>query len=179
MRLLSIDPSIVHCGVAVIEGGKYISSYTYKSDPEKSVEDRLIDLARHFYQVVKSEKYDTAVIELPSAFIRKGVYGSKNVRSINLLHLSIGAIAGGLSFCPDLKIEFVKVQDWKGQGSKDETQDYARLMIGKDLNTHEADAFVMGIKWLSIERFSRAVKDATRKGAQEIVNPILKRYLRP
>jgi len=174
VRLLSIDPSINHCGVAVLIGGEYQRSYTFKTDEEACIEKRLFSIAQHFREI--GGEYDCAIIELPSSFIREGNFGLKNVRSIQMLHLSIGAIIGGLSFYPDLKVEFVKVKDWKGNTPKEQTQVYARGLLGKELNTHESDAFMMAIKWLSKERYVRALKEATLKS--DDVDPTKRRFLR-
>lgn len=174
MKLLAIDPSVNHCGIAIIDGGEYQHSYTFRSDTKKTIEQRLKDLAYHFADI--GRRFDQAIIELPSSFIREGIYGLKNIRDVQVLHIAIGAIIGGLSIYPDLKIEFVKVEEWKGKTSKEQTQFYAKSLTGKDLNTHEADAYVMGIKWLSQLRFKRAVKEATLKS--DGIDPTKRRFLR-
>lgn len=175
MRLLSIDPSIGNCGIAIINGGEYQQSYTFRTDEEERVEERLKKISKHFAEV--GSGYDQAIIELPDTFIREGRFGLKNVRSIQLLHLSIGAIIGGLSFYPDLKIEFVRVKDWKGNAPKEQAQVYARGLTGKELNTHEADAFMMGLRWLSDLRFKRAIREATLH-SDEKLTPTKRRFLR-
>jgi Holliday junction resolvasome RuvABC endonuclease subunit len=174
VKLLSIDPSINNIGIAILIGGEYQSSYTFRTEEETCIENRLCQIGKHFREV--GEGYDYAIVELPDTFIREGRYGLKNVRPIQLLHLSIGAVIGGLSFYPELKIEFVKVGDWKGRTSKEQTQAYARALTHKELNTHESDAFMMAIRWLSRDRFVRAVKEATLKS--DAVDPAMKRFLR-
>ena len=161
MRLLSIDPSIVSIGIAVLIDGEYKESYTFRTNDKQCAEKRLLQIAQHFREI--GGKYDCAILELPSTFIRQGRYGLKNVHSLFLLHLSIGVIIGGLSSHPDLKIKFVKVGDWKGKVSKRYTQAYAKDLIGKDLNTHEADAFMMATNWLSREKYNREVAEETQK----------------
>jgi Holliday junction resolvasome RuvABC endonuclease subunit len=175
VKLLSVDPSIGDCGIAILEGGEYSQSYTFRTDDKERVEERLKKIAFHFAEIGRG--FDQAIIELPDSFVREGTFGLKNVRSVQLLHLSIGAIIGGLSFYPELKIEFVKVGDWKGRTPKEQTQAYARGLTGKELNTHEADAFMMGVRWLSDLRFKRAIREATLK-SDENLTPTKRRFLR-
>ena len=145
MRILSVDPSIVDIGVARIEDGQYLSSFTLRTDNTDDLETRLCEIAQAFESY---QGFDVVVIELPEArvYTRSGLSGRKNMRSLQLLHLAIGAIVGGLA-AKSAQINFFPVQEWKGTEDKRITQHNARMLTGRKLNTHEADATMMGLRW--------------------------------
>ena len=162
MLLVSVDGSLNDCGVAVIEDGKYQSSYTFKTEKKADLEQKIQQIADHFSDL---GGFDVAVVELPNAFVRKG--GKSRVANLNFpslqaLHLAIGAIVAGLRFA-GIETYFISVREWKGSSSKKLTQQIVQSMIGKKLNTHEADAFLMGMQWLTKSRYQTAVKKAMKE----------------
>ena len=145
MRLLSIDPSINECGVAVIINGELIRAYTIKTQKHKSVECRLRQLNVAFTNI--GHDFTHAIIEYPNTFVRKGRFGDERIGSMQVLHVAIGTIYASLCQISDIEIKFVKVSEWKGGVGKHEAQNMVRALTGKLHNTHESDAIVMGMRW--------------------------------
>ena len=160
MRLLSIDPSIDNVGVALILDGSLEDTYTFRTDAKKTNEERLQDIARHFSEHGKG--FDTAVIEYPDWYKTWGGGGIKNMKSLTLLHIAIGAIVGGLS-TNDIRVEFCLVSEWKGNTKKETTQRIVELEYGKRYNTHQSDAILMGMRWLQKARFRNAIRRVKMK----------------
>lgn len=159
MRILSVDPSLVNIGVARIEDGQFLSSFTLRTKPDEALEDRLCEIAQAFESY---RNYDIVVIELPVAqvYSRSGTRGQKNMRSMQMLHLAIGAIVGGLTRTPrTTKVVFFPVNEWKGKEDKRVTQHEARMVTGKKMNSHEADATIMGLRWYKRQLLTANMRD--------------------
>ena len=167
MKILSIDPSIENIGVAILDGNKLIESYTLHTNPLKPLSDRIKKITQHFRELALSTEFNTVLIEYPDSFVRGGEYSKftgtsylKNVKSIQLLMLSIGVIASAMiEYC---EINFVSVKDWKGSTDKKITQFVAQQECGKELNTHEADAFIMAIQWNRSVKFKHMIREQTK-----------------
>jgi Holliday junction resolvasome RuvABC endonuclease subunit len=164
-RLLSIDPSIGTIGVAILEGRKYVQSYTIRTKDSEPMVERLRQISFLFSKI--DDEFDTVIIEYPDAFMREGEYGIKNVRAVMTLMMSVGAIIGALNDRYDVKL--VSVDEWKGKEAKKFTQYAAKQECGKKLNNHEADAFMMGVRWHTTIKFIHKVRDfedgeRTKKG---------------
>lgn len=157
MRLLSVDPSIVNIGVAILENGKPLSSYTLRTDDKCTIEHRLRVISDHFKGI--NGDFDCAIVEMPDPFIRYGSRGgASNLYPLQLLHLAIGAIVGALVQNHNIIVHLVPVSEWKGNTKKANTQYIIKAITGKILNTHEADAVHMGIKWSEIRKLRHALK---------------------
>lgn len=156
MRLLSVDPSIVAIGVAELEDGKPVSAYTLRTDDSTPVEHRLRVIAEHFAAL--KGPFDAAIVEMPDKFVRLGARGITNFGSIQLLHLAIGTIVGVLVQKHNVIVHLVRVSEWKGKGQKWQTQLVAKQITGKKLNTHEADAVMMGINWTERKRIRHVLE---------------------
>lgn len=146
MLLLSIDPSITAIGVAILNGIAYQDSYTLRTKPTDSTEDRLRIIQDHFKQLkIEYSRFDCIVIEYPDSFVRQGAVGVKNFKALQLLHVAIGTIFGTLVGEYGGIVHFVKPSQWKGWKHKTQTQQLAKYYTPKKLNSHEADATIMGI----------------------------------
>lgn len=145
MRLLSIDPSITTIGVAKFLDGDCCGYLTIRTKPTQILTERLKYIGGHFADI--ADQFDYAVIEYPDNFVRYGNYGVNNFSSLQLLHVAIGIIFQALQSNPKIIIEFVKVSEWKGKTKKEETQMLVKTLIGKEVNSHEADAIIMGMRW--------------------------------
>lgn len=145
MRLLSVDPSITTIGVAKFLDGECCGSLTVRTKPTQTIPERLKIIGDHFSSI--ADKFDEAIIEYPDSFVRYGTYGVNNFSSLQLLHVAIGTIFAALASNPKLHVDFVKVSEWKGRSKKEETQYLVKVLIGKEVNTHEADAIIMGLRW--------------------------------
>jgi len=143
MKILSIDPSIQHVGVAIIKNKKYMDSYTIHTKASEKLEDRLKRISDHFAGL--EEQFDIVLIEEADAFMRIGDYSIKNVRPVQLLMMATGVIIGSL--INRYRIELVPVKDWKGKTQKKWTQIIVQHQVGKKLNDHESDAFLMATNW--------------------------------
>ena len=118
MKILSVDPSIVNIGVAILDDRKLLKSYTFRTNAEDELAVRVKQISDHFSGY--TDYFDIALIEYPGTFMRKGQYAIKNVKSVQLLMLSIGVIAGVMSQrCP---VDMVGVNDWKGRSGKSQTK---------------------------------------------------------
>lgn len=146
MRLLSIDPSIVNIGIAILIDGHYDSSHTFHTKSSQPFSDRLQAIQGHILSVLQDPP-DIALIEYPDAFVRFGRRAILNIPSLQMLHVTIGLIFGSISLQSKCQIHFVKVSEWKGREPKESTQAIAKYLAKKDLNTHESDALVMGMRW--------------------------------
>jgi Holliday junction resolvasome RuvABC endonuclease subunit len=155
LKLLSIDPSIVAVGVASLENGKPLEAYTLRTDNKSPVEHRLRILTDHFTAINKN--FDNAIVEMPDKFVRYGRVSMVNFASLQLLHLAIGAIVGALVQNHNIIVNLVRVADWKGNSQKWTTQDTVKLITGMKLNTHEADALLMGIRWTEQKKLRNAL----------------------
>ena len=155
MRVLSVDPSITRIGIAFIEDGQYVESHTFKTQETDRIEDRLLAITQHFHALLEQADFSVALIELPGTFVREGMFGPQNIGSLALLHMSIGTIVGSMSVWK-LRVEFCKVAEWKGSDKKIVTQHQVRTLTGKKLNTHEADATMMGMRWMQMQRLRAA-----------------------
>jgi len=155
MRLLSVDPSITNIGIAFIEDGQLVESHTFKTHVEDRTEDRLLSITRHIRSLFEQADFDAMVIELPDKFVREGLFGVMNTESMALLHMSIGAIIAATSGWK-LSVEFCKVSEWKGRDKKVVTQHQVRALTGKTMNNHEADATMMGIRWMQTQKLRAA-----------------------
>jgi len=155
MQIMSIDPSITTIGIARLDGRRLVSSNTFRTDPKDTLIDRLREISVYF----RAMKYkgDLVLIELPDSFMRMGDYSVRNARSIQLLMLAIGVITASL--IDRNKIEFVGVREWKGQADKRVTQMIAEQECGKKLNNHEADAYVMALRWKTVLKFKKLVRE--------------------
>lgn len=172
MKILSIDPSSVHVGIAKLENKKLIESATYQV---KSVDviERMKELARYFQSF--DEFYDIVLVEQPDTFVRQGLRGLLNVLPIQMLMMSIGVIVGTIG--QKYPVEFVRVSDWKGNSGKNVTQMMVFRLTGKKLNTHESDAYMMAVEWLNHVRFKNSVRRGELKAKSSIqkdVNKTLK-----
>ena len=150
MRILSIDGSINDIGIALIEDGKYIDSYTYHSTATDTKEVKLSKIAIHFRNY--DYEYDIAITELPDSFVRFGKFGIKNFKSLQSLHMAIGSIVGAISLC-EKPVIFITPREWKKRGSKIMTQLVVKQITGKSFNTHESDAILMGIVFMKYYKY--------------------------
>ena len=64
-------------------------------------------------------------------------------------------------------VEFVRVDDWKGNKPKRTIQTWAFSECGVHLNDHEADAFIMALQWRSKVRYMNSVRRARGKKKPE------------
>lgn len=154
MRIMSVDPSVNHIGIAYIINGKYEFSLTFRTDEKKSIIGKLKEISAYFHNL--DEKVDVVIVEQPDTFVRMGRYGVLNGLPIMLLFMSIGAIVSALSNRYD--IEFVKVSDWKGKTPKQFTQRSVEGITGVKLNDHESDAVMMGFNYFKSVMFKNAVR---------------------
>lgn len=143
MRILSIDPSICRIGIAVTKDGTYIESRTFNIEGGDDIIKRLSEITVRIAGI--DGDYDVVLIEMPGQQMRMGDYAIKNVRSIQLLMMAIGAIAATLLW--RYKVEFVPVQAWKKTKGKTPTKMIAYSRAGRALNEHESDALVMALNW--------------------------------
>ncbi len=155
-KILSIDPSIASIGIAVLEGMKYVTSYTLLTDTKKSLLHRISQIREHFTMI--NDDYDFVLIEKPESDFMRTVskYDSTvvNVKAMQTLMLAIGVIVGTLQARYEDRVHFVMVSEWKGKVSKKMTKLMAQQESGRRLNDHEADAFIMGQNWI---RFGRQI----------------------
>ena len=155
MKILSIDPSITTMGVAILEDRKVLKAYTFKTNPKDELEDRVKQIAEHFNSL-QGLAVDVVLIEMPGTFMRRGEYAMKNVKSIQMLMLAIGVIAGTLSQYFD--VQFVSVKEWKGSTKKEVTKMIAESLTDALHNEHERDAYMMAVNWQDLIRFRKATK---------------------
>lgn len=161
MRIMSIDPSVNHIGIAYIINGRYETSLSFKTDEEKNTEGKLKEISEHFSNL--QEKADIVIVEHPT-FMKMGGDRILNMWSLMTLCMSIGAIVGALS--NRYEVEFVKVNEWKGRTKKKYTQKSVEYIIGKKLNDHEADAVMMGINFYKSIMFKHAVKRGIERASR-------------
>lgn len=143
MKILSVDPSISTIGVARISNRCLEEAYTFRTSTADSIVKRLAAISAHFRDVM--DDYQAVLIEEPGAFMRIGSYAIKNVASVQMLEMAIGAIVGALA--DRYPVHLVKVHEWKTYKGKTITKVIAERECGKRLNEHEADAFIMGLNW--------------------------------
>lgn len=166
MRVLSVDPSVGNIGVAVVNERYYESSYTFRTNPKAEMPVRLAEITEHFSKyLVEDHEIDQVIVEQPGTFMRKGKKGFLNVGPIQILQMAIGAIVGILA--QGFPVEFVRVEDWKGNKNKRTVQTWAFSECGVRLNDHEADAFIMALQWRSRVRFMNSVRRARGKKKPE------------
>lgn len=153
MKIMSIDPSIMNTGVVILNDKKVSRSYTFRTKTTDRLEKRIQQISEHF-DSLEGIEVDVALIEMPEAFMRKSQYNIKNVKSIQLLMMSIGAIVGAVG--KHYHVELVRTKDWKGSTKKAITKMIADSLTDALNNEHERDAYVMAINWQDSIRFRQA-----------------------
>jgi len=162
VRVLSVDPSIGNIGVALVNERYYEWSYTFRTSPKVEMPIRLAEITEHFSKyLVEDHDIGQVIVEQPGTFMRKGKKGLLNVGPIQMLEMSMGAIVGILA--QGFPVEFVRVDDWKGNKPKRTIQTWAFSECGVHLNDHEAEAFIMALQWRSKVRLMNSIRRARGK----------------
>lgn len=118
MKLVSIDPGVHHCGLAIWEFGALIWAGLVKGEHK----DRPWLLADELNNVLDSFNCspDHVVIEKP------GTVGGRAIRGDTNDLIALGITVGGILFTLDVSgcctIDLVTPSQWKGQLPKDKSQ---------------------------------------------------------
>ena len=155
--LLSIDPSIVNCGYAVLDGLKVITSGVIKPDPKKHMALRLLELQTEINMIMGHKDYriSHAVVEVKSSFSYKRSTSTRSGKGMNqaALHINSYAIGAILATIANWGIvpEMIEATAWKGGRSKKLDQIIAKQYLGGRIaTTDEADSVVLGTYWLQL-----------------------------
>ncbi len=151
--ILSIDPSSRSAGWAIFKRKEYFLSGVIKSNKKDFYKNSLYiaDQLDGIFLAEGSGDNDIVLIEYPELFSSNT--GITAVRSGSLVKLSVtvGIIAGLLSWYSYAEIKFIKPKEWKGQLSKEITLEriLKKIDIKKKIKTYdECDAIGMGLYYL-------------------------------
>ena len=148
-ELLTIDPSINHCGWARRTGEKSELIYGTVNAPKEvrssSDEFRLlwmVDALKNAVPFINGppDYLNVTAIERPDLWGAYKSVASQHSGALQLLTLVVGALFHASSTWSD-KVKLVRVSDWKGQLPKDISQERTEKYYGVKCRTdHEADA---------------------------------------
>ena len=122
--MISIDPGLRSCGVALWNDSTLTSAFLLKGSPKNIGPDAWQEMRAAL--IPYSYQFPHAVIEFPQVYVRSRSKGDPNDL------LQIAAIVGGLSAL-FTNVEVVRPAEWKGQVPKEVTRAraQARLSAGE------------------------------------------------
>jgi len=158
MKILAVDPSVLHCGwaymedIAVPRGGISLHASGTIVSPEEYKTATLVQRIGFVLSDLTTVECDVdkIIIEEPEPWGAYKSMASSRSGSLQMLTLLTGALVGwGIGQSYSTSVELVKVSKWKGQLPKHVTQARMEKKYQRKFATNdEADAVGLGDWWL-------------------------------
>lgn len=150
MKILSIDQSYTHCGIAYVEDSEplYFNNFVYKKS-DTTYKPSKQEKRRQLIQKLGELSLDMAAPDLILVEkVRTFTHGKINVKTIMALHAMVIAIADNFPLIP---IKCIDTRMWKKailgnpSASKQDAVNYINELIGEEVDDDRADAICMAL----------------------------------